>query len=438
MRATIERLVADFDPSALPAPTPREITLPGLPTKVDTLVGMRRSGKTWFAYQLIREAVRNGIEPECLLYINFEDERLLPMTAADLREIPEALYRRYPSAQDRKCWFFFDEIQNVPGWEMFVRRLLDSLKARIVLTGSSAKLLSREIATSLRGRSLATELLPFSFRELLIHRGVPLPERWPVPERQRSLLSHHLRSYLATGGFPEVVDLEPELRARILIDYVDIVLFRDVVERHGVTNVAALRYLTRCLLRSPAGLFSINKLYNDLRSQGLRVGKDTLYEYLSYLEDAYLLFDVQLHSESERQRMVNPRKCYLVDPALSPAVSFAATSDIGHLLENTVYLELRRRGYTCRYLRTSKGHVVDLLALKPGGKNHLVQVCTDLSASPETRHRELRACVEGVRQLAMNQATIVTLENEENLSLENVEIRVVPAWRWLVENQNIP
>lgn len=341
----IEELVADFEGKALPELTPRQLELPGLPGKVDVVVGMRRSGKTCLLYQKIRELEAAGVGRDRILYFNFEDERLLPLRAEDLHLVPEALYRRHPEARDQLCYFFFDEIQNVPGWERFVRRLIDSERVAMVITGSSAKLLSLEIATSLRGRSLASELLPFSFAESLRHGGIEIPSRWPPAARQRSLLEHHAARYLDVGGFPEVQGISPSLRARVLQDYVDVVLLRDVAERHGIENLTALRYLERSLLANPAQRFSISRLYNDLKSQGVRVGKDTLHEYLSHLEDAFLVFTITVASRSIRGRQVNPRKGYLVDPALSSVTSFRATRDLGHFLENTVYLELRRRGF---------------------------------------------------------------------------------------------
>lgn len=183
----IDALIADFQERELPRVTPRALALPGLPGKADVVVGMRRSGKTYFLYQQIRDLLARGVDRGRLLYLNFEDERLLPLAAAELSRIPEAFYRRFPASREQLCWFFFDEIQNVPGWETFVRRLLDTEKVALVLTGSSARLLSREIASSLRGRSLSTEILPFSFAESLRHTGVEPPERrLRAPRRARS------------------------------------------------------------------------------------------------------------------------------------------------------------------------------------------------------------------------------------------------------------
>ena len=428
----IDALIADFQERDLPPVTPRDLALPELPGKADVVVGMRRSGKTYFLYQQLGQRLAGGTDRSRLLYLNFEDERLLPLAAADLSRIPEAFYRRFPASREDLCWFYFDEIQNVPGWETCVRRLLDTEKVALVLTGSSARLLSREIASSLRGRSLSTEILPFSFAESLRHAGVQAPESWPPGAKARSLLEHRLEGYLATGGFPEVQAIPQDLRVRVLQEYVDVVIFRDVVERHGVENLPALRYLERTLLANPAGRFTVSKLFNDLKSQGIRVGKDTLYEYLAHLEDSFLLFTMLVASPSARVRQVNPRKCYPVDPALSSAVSFRASSDLGHLLETAVYLELRRRGRKLGYVSTRSGYEVDFLAEDSKGSRELVQVCADLE-SPATRQRELRALEEGLRETSCERATVVTLREEGSLQIGDRPVRIVPAWRWLLE-----
>lgn len=428
----IETLIADFEGRDLPQLTPRSTELPGLSGKADAIVGMRRSGKTWLVYQQIQERLVEGIGWDRLLYLNFEDERLARLTSEELHLVPGAFYRRHPESRGQRCWLYFDEIQNVPGWERFVRRLLDTEDVSIVLTGSSAKLLSREIATSLRGRSLSTELLPFSFEESLRHAGIAVPERWPPAAAERSILEHRFERYLEAGGFPEVQDAAPDLRLRILRDYIDIVLLRDVAERHQVENLSALRYLERRLLAGPGGRFSLHRLYNDLKSQGMRVGKDSLYSYLDHLEDAFLVFTITVASPSLRVRQTNPRKCYPVDPSLATAVSFRASRAVGPRLENAVYLELRRRGCDLAYLLTSGGLEVDFLAEHPLRGPRLVQVSADTS-DPKTRQRELRALEEAMTETEIDRATLVTLRDEGSVELAAGTVRIVPAWKWFLE-----
>ena len=371
-----------------------------------------------------------------MLYLDFEDERLAGLEVGDLRHIVDAFYRRYPASREKKCWFYFDEIQNVPGWERFLRRLIDTENVLLTVTGSSAKLLSREIATSLRGRSLTSELLPFSFAETLAHTGVAVPKRWPPPANVRSQLENRLNRYLEVGGFPEVQGLSIELRRRVLRDYVDVVLFRDVAERHQVTNLSALRQLQRSLLARPAHHFSIHRLHNDLRSQGVRVGKDSLHQYLAYLEDAFLIFTLEIASPSIRARQVNPRKCYWIDPGLAAVRPLRPSVDLGYRLENLVYLELRRRGCSLAYVQTAAGHEVDFLAELPDGSRELVQVAADLTAV-ETRRRESRALGEAMEELDVEGATIVTLGDAETVEVGGRPVAVVPTWRWLLDPAQI-
>lgn len=431
MDAILDQLIADFGERPMPALTRRALELPRLPGKANVMLGMRRSGKTYFLFQLIEQLEAQGVGRDRLLYLNLEDDRLLPLGVQDLQRIPEAFFRRYPASRDEKCWFFLDEIQNVEGWERFVRRLLDTEHIELVVTGSSAKMLGREIATSLRGRSLSTEILPFSFEESLRHRGLDLPESWPPPSHLRSRLEHELHHYLDEGGFPEVQGLEPHLRVRVLQDYVDVVLLRDVAERHGISNVHVLRYLQRSLLARPSNRFSVHKLFNDLRSQGVAVSKDSLYAYLEHLEDAYLVFTTRIASRSLRVRQSNPRKCYPIDPALAAATSFQAADDTGHLLESLVYLELRRRGYQLAYAQTEAGHEVDFLAERDRGESTLIQVAARLDHA-KTRERELRALEEAMREQGLRRSTIVTLERQETVEVESGEIEIVPAWSWLL------
>ena len=433
MDVLFDRLIAESLERALPIPTRRDARLPCLPGKVDVAIGMRRSGKTWLLYQHMAGLLAAGVPRDAILYLNFEDERLLPLAAEDLGRIPDALYRRAPRLKDRRCHFLFDEIQAVPGWERFVRRLVDAEGTQLALTGSSARLLASEIATSLRGRALATEVLPFSFREALRHAGMEAPASYPGP-KARAALEQALGRYLDEGGFPEVQGLSTDLRVRILQNYLDAVILRDVVERHGVTAVPALRALIRHVLNAPATSFSVHRFHNDLHSRGIPCGKNTLHELLAHLEDAYLLFTVPIHTRSERARMVNPRKVYAIDPGLVTACRRQATNDVGHLLENTVFLELHRRGREVAYYRTGSGREIDFVATGRDGTMQLVQVCADLS-DPATRHRELSALDEAMAETGLREGVVVTLREEGAEATGHGSVRLVPAWWWLLPTE---
>ncbi|MDD5154210.1 MAG: ATP-binding protein [Desulfovibrionales bacterium] len=432
METILEELIADFHARDLPALTRRHARLPWLPNKIDTVIGMRRSGKTWFLFQVMSDLLSKGAPKESILYVNLEDERLFPMTVSDLHRIPDIYYRRYPQLRERSCSFFFDEIQNIPGWERFIRRLLDTENLHICLTGSSAKLLSREIATSLRGRSIATEIFPFSFREALEHAGIDPGGGGRPGAKKRALLENRLRAYILEGGFPEVQGIKPEYRVRILQDYLDVVVLRDLVERHSISNTVPLRYMIRHLLNAPGSPFSINKFYNDLKSQGIRCAKNTLHEYLDYVSDAYLFFPAPVHTPSERARMVNPKKVYAIDTGLLHACARSIHPNWGHLLENFVFMELRRSFPVIEYYKTRGGREVDFLVTGHDGEKFLLQVSTELH-EPATRQRELKALTEAMRECKMPQAAVVTMNDEEKLETDAGEIRILPAWLWALE-----
>ena len=433
MQTIIDQLIADFHERELPDMTRRQARLPWLPGKVDTVIGMRRSGKTWFLYQVMRELFKEGFPAKALLYLNFEDERLMPITPSDLQQIPDTFYRRYPHLKDRQCVYFFDEIQNVQGWERFVRRLLDFENAHICLTGSSSRLLSTEIATSLRGRSLSTEIFPFSFAEFLEHAGFDSRlDRHPGSKR-RAVLENRFSAYLDVGGFPEVQGLTHHHRIRVLQEYLDVVVLRDLIERHGITNVLALRYMIRHLLNSPAGLFSVQKFFNDLKSQGIPCGKNTLHQFFEYLADVYLFFPVSLHTNSERARMVNPRKVYTVDTGLVRACSRNTTPDWGHLLENFVFMELRRRTGQIEYYKTQRGREVDFYAVDPSGTISLIQSAASMQ-DKKTAEREISALSEAMEECGAAEASIVTFNTEKSLETNSGPIHIVPAWKWALSH----
>ncbi len=282
---------------------------------------MRRAGKTTFLHQLRRERLAAGIAQARLPYVNFEDERLAGIESRHLGLLLEDYYRRHPQLRGREVvTWCFDEIQLVPGWERFVRRLLDSERVEVFLSGSSAALLSREVATSMRGRGWEVIIHPFSFEEALRHAGTTPPaDPEHVTAAERSALEHALLRYLEVGGFPEAQAVSVADRHELLLRYVDVTMLRDVMERHNVTNVAGLHWLVRHLLGNPGGLFSVEKFYARLKSLGLAIARDTLHALLGYVEDCFLVRTTWLETDSERRRMVNPRKAYPVDPGLIPS-----------------------------------------------------------------------------------------------------------------------
>ncbi len=421
-----------IDSLAIPPPpfTRRDVRLPGIPGKAVAVIGPRRAGKTTFLWQVLADRLEQGFERAGLVYFNFEDERLAGMTAADLQIVVEEYYRLHPERRDRRrVVFFLDEVQVVPGWEMFARRLLDTEKVELFLSGSSARLLSREVASSMRGRAMEALVFPFSFREFLRHSSKE-PDRAVerLPRAGRSAVEKELRAYLSTGGFPEAQGAAVRDRFDLLRGYVDTMLLRDVIERHAVSHPVALRWIARQLLGNPGGAFSVNKFLNDLRAQGVPVAKDTLHAYLAHLEDAFLIRTVAIAAASERRRMVNPRKAYPVDPGLIPVFDRSGKANLGHALETTVALELERRGAALAYVRTEAGREVDFLARYPDGRQDLIQVCADLD-SPATRERETQALLEAAQEYPKVGLHIVALNADAVRGLpKGITLHAASAW----------
>lgn len=328
---------------------------------------------------------------------------------SDLDILVEEYFRLYPELRTaQRCTFFLDEIQTIVGWELFIRRLLDTENIEIFISGSSAKLLSREVATSMRGRALEAVVTPFSFREALRHIGqepTKAPDR--LSKAEHSKLDYLLLNYLATGGFPEAQGLDGRSRTELMRNYVDVVLLRDVVERHNLSQPQVLRWLVQQLLGNAAGAFSINKFHSDLKSRGVAIGKDSLHQMLAHLEDTFLLSSIELASDSVRRRQVNPRKIYPVDTGLMALFDPSGKPNTGHALEVAVLHHLQRQGAQVGYCLTPSGYEVDFLASMADGQTHLVQVCLDLSG-PSTLAREVRALQDAATRWPNARAMLVS------------------------------
>lgn len=440
MRDVIRQKLADSVGAELPVMTRRDLRLPAVPGKTHAVIGMRRAGKTCFLHQLQRERIGTGAPRDTQVYFNFDDERLSGMASAQLHWVLEEYFLHFPQHRDqRRVAFYFDEMQVVPGWEEFVRRIMDTEKVEVFVSGSSAKLLSREIATALRGRAMETVVHPFSFREALRHQDAePEGDATFLTKAKRSAVEKHFAKFLKNGGFPEAQDLDDQDRLPLLQGYVDTVILRDVIERHGLTNVVALRQLTRQLLGAAAGLFSVHRFFNDQKSQGVAVSKDLLHTMLAHLEDAFLIRIVPLHTSSERQRQSNPRKAYPVDAGFITAFDRSGKANVGHALETAVLIELERRRCERAYVRTKDGLEVDFLATPLTGRPALIQVCADVS-DPATRAREFRALAAGMTEHKKLPGLVLTASST-GLSQAQAEapkgVTVRTAWEWMLEGGN--
>lgn len=417
---------------------PRRGNIPVEAERIITLTGARRTGKTFTQFQLINKLDQRQAEPSQIVYINLEDDRLFPLSLDKLGVLPEAYYELYPENRETKVWFFLDEIQIVPEWERFVRRLHDAENCQILLTGSSSSLLSREIATRLRGRTFSYEIFPFSFTETTDFKQIPADLH---ASGSTAKLRHAMHQYLESGGFPEIVQAASREQAqgifqKIWQEYIDLILFKDIIERHQVSNIWLLKYYLKFLLTNSSGLISIQKIYRDFKSEGIKVSKNSLYEYLAYMEEAYALFTVPVYTNNLREQQRNPRKVYPLDIGLKRAVS--GNRDAGRDLEALVFQQLRRFYSDIFYWKGSQ-EVDFLIPEQARGKE--LPLLLNVSANLEdagTRNRELSGLKEAASRLGISSCCLITLDEEEtlytqNLNGEPLEIRILPYWKWCFE-----
>lgn len=412
------------------------VRLPDLPPtvrKAFVFVGMRRSGKTWSMYHRMQRLMESGLKKKQMVFLDFEDDRLIEMQTKDFQNILDAYFSLYPGfADSNDVHFFFDEIHEVSGWERFIRRLLDRESITLYLSGSSSRMLSKEIASILRGRTIVQEIFPFSFQEYLQFHGIPVPGRSTLSSKQQSVLAHYAKEYLQYGGFPEAVAIDRSFFRNLLQGYIDSVIYRDVVERHKVTNAAAVRELLAFCIRNAANPVSMNKVYQRFKSQGKTVSKNSLYTFMGYLEDAYCLFSVPLYSHSVTRQSVNPKKIYVADQGLITAYTVKPRFDEAARLENTVFCRLRRTTDSIFYYLTRSGREVDFVTVGRDGTMQLYQVCVSFT-NADTRQREINALSQAMEELSLAEAQIVTHDHREIIETPAGTIQCLPVWEWLLQ-----
>jgi len=363
--------------------------------------------------------------------MNFFDDRLHNLRQANLHLIAEAYYSIYPEKKNTEMVYcFFDEIQAAPGWEPFVDRLMRTEKCEVYLTGSSARMLSKEIATQMRGRALSWEMFPFSFREFLDYKKIAIESA--LSTKKRLLIQKAFKEYWETGGFPEVAGLSRNLRIKTHQEYLHAILFRDLVERHDVSHPKAVTDLAHWLVDNTASLYSVNNLTGYLKSLGHKAPKSAVSDYLEWFEDAYFLFTVRIFDASLTRSNANPKKIYCVDHALVSSLASGILANSGHLLENLVFTALRRLYPDIYYYKTKTGREVDFIIRMRGRSRMLVQVCESLT-EPQTRKRETTALSEAMAELGIKIGTIVTRSEDELIYTTSGTIKVVPIWRYLLD-----
>ena len=387
---------------------------------IKVILGPRRAGKSVFALMLLKE--------QSFAYFNFDDESLPGADKIDLDELMTELKLAYGDTK----YILFDEIQNLPNWELFANRLHRG-GYNLVLTGSNASLLSKELATHLTGRHIPIEILPFDFTEVLKAKQYEVNlDKLLVPDEKAKLLEY-LTQYMTNGGFPEIVTKGVDPRGYLDVLF-DAVMFKDVVKRHKVRFSKQISNLGSYLINNVSGLYGTKKLADVLNFKS----QVTLENYLDYLTQAYLLFPLERHSSKATMRMKSYKKAYVVDNGFVTAKAVQHSPDTGKLMENLVFAELVKRGYKpgheLFYYKSKNDREVDFVLKKGYQVTELLQVCYDLTG-PDVEQREVKALLEAGKELGVSNLVILTWNEEREITKDGLTIQVRPLWKWLLEDE---
>ena len=430
-KQTLVQIITDYYQKDLPKGIERELTIDlRLPIqRAITIMGPRRCGKTYYLYSLIHQLLSQEIPKNRTLYVNFENPQWTQADLEDLMQMMEVYFEMYPQCKEEEIWLFFDEIQNVENWERFIRGLLDTQKAHIFLSGSSSKLLSKEIATALRGRNLSYLLLPFSFGEFLKTQGVIYKKY--LSSQERSKIQYAMKEYFSYGGYPEAILYSKE-RERIINEIIEVTIYRDIIERYNIRNSKLVKLMFNYLVQAKD--FSVHKFYRFLKSLQIKVSKDSLYHYLGFFNDAFIFFPLRKFSFSLKYREQSIAKIFTIDNVF---ITTILGEDLGKKLENIVFLSLLRRGYGLDkhlfYYVTSSGSCeVDFL-VKEGSKiTHLIQACFDPSHYL-TKEREMKSLIQAGVECHCKNLIVVTFDSEAKEKHNGYTVQFIPIWRWLLQ-----
>ncbi len=425
MKEIFKKLIVDFIERDIKNILPREYNIPLESKKIISLIGVRRSGKSSILFDMINR-LREKSDRENIIYINFEDDRLYPLELRSLDLLLESYYELYPEKREEKVYLFLDEVQVVDNWELYVRRVYDTENIHIYVTGSSAKLLSTEIATSLRGRTITYEIFPFSFKEYLQYKEIKVNLH---SSKSLSFIKNALEDYLVDGGFAETINEEPPVARKILSDYLELIVYKDIVDRYNIKNRSLLKHLNKYCFTNIATLVSFTKLFNEFKSQGYKLGKDTIFNYISYLEDAYTLFPVPIYRNSVKEEQRNPKKIYAIDNGFKKIYDYAIGDDMSKLYENTVFLHLRRQTKDIYYFKEKQE--VDFYA-KINAGSYLINVSYKID-DPVTRKREIDGLVEAMNYFKLSKAYLITSQEDQIIEIEDKKIFIIPLFKWLLE-----
>lgn len=408
----------------------RSLQLPLNKQRIVTVTGVRRCGKSSLLHLTISRLLASGVDKEQILYIGFDDERLANMDVSDFDEILQAYRLMYPDRPLSSVYMFFDEIQIVKGWELFVLRVYKSYCKNVYVTGSTAQMLSGEMSSALRGWPDEYTEYPLSFKEFIAFKGVKANR---YTEEGAALMANMFKSYLLTGGFPQAVlaNVETE-RVKLLQAYFNTMLFRDMIEHYNISaSPSVVRYFLKRVFNNITKPSSVNNIYNDLKSQGLKLSKDSLYQWLDYACNIFLLHKVPKYSKSIIKQSTSLSKYYVVDFALAKSVLLPQSEEKGKALENAVYMHLARHlNENEQIYYFNEGAECDFVIANDEGVKELIQVCWELDEF--NTPRECGGLCAASAATGCKKASIITCNQAQSIHYGDLQINVVAAWDFML------
>jgi len=408
---------------------PREITkniinyLKG--PEIISLKGVRCSGKSTILFQIIDTLLSQGVEPKDILFINFEEPLFFQQRESIILDRIYAIYRERVNP-GRFAYVFLDEVQEIPGWEKWVRAKTDLKEAKVFVTGSSSRLLTAEFGTLLTGRHISFTVYPLSFKEFLRFKGLKETSDPVSIIGEKALIKNLLHEYMQFGGFPEVVLKDRhDFKDKLLKQYFEDIVYRDIVSRYKVRDIATLKNIALFYMTNISSLSAYNRIKNTLN-----VPLEVARKYSGFLAESFLVREVMKHSFKVREQLRNPKKVYAIDTGMRNAVSYRFSQDMGRIAENIVFLTLLQQEKEVYYFK-ERGEV-DFLVRKGMAPESLIQVCM-ADENSKAWERELQSLEDALQAVELKRGLLITENREEIVSFKNGEIRAVPFWKWLLE-----
>ncbi|MCL4392595.1 ATP-binding protein [Patescibacteria group bacterium] len=431
LKNTLKTIISNFHNSDLPEVLPRDKEIPTNINYIVAVIGARKAGKTYLVFETIKKLIESGIRKKQIIYINFEDERLNELKASQLDYILQAYRELYPNINMNDVYIFLDEIQNVKGWEKFVRRIFESITKNIVITGSNSTLLGSEIATTLSGRTYTVELFPLSFKEFLEFKGITNKLNDYYNSTYKARMMNGLEEYLLYGGIPDIVKSDKSLKIALLQEHFNTVIFKDLIQRYKITNLEIISLFLKQLVNSNSKEFSINKIYNSFRSIGLKTGRDILYEYLIYTQNIYFSFVLNKYERNLRIREQTSKKFYSIDTGLVNAILSKGFDSKTKLFENMLFLSLYRNNKEIYFYKEEQVECDFILYEKDKAKE-AIQVSYSIEEQ-NTKNREITGLIKACKALNLHEGTIIIYDGyRTEEEVESIKIHIIPAIEYLL------